>query len=174
MLLLVWFQIKAILMFIESMQTAFLLIGPIKVSTAPHSAFKNIQVWFFVKRAIFVTSFCSIIHSETLLNKKVTLLETTAEISPNPRTSEMSVCMHACAPGKICARNDVCFPGLLRFGDQFYGDKYGNYSWSCFWNCILTGKCMNASFPHFFFPSLSLSWLQGRRDYVRDWTQHAR
>lgn len=44
MLLLVRFQIKAILMFIESMQTAFLLIGPIKVSTASHLAFKNIQV----------------------------------------------------------------------------------------------------------------------------------
>lgn len=53
MLLLVRFQIKAILMFIESMQTAFLLIGPIKVSTASHLAFKNIQVQFFCKKSHF-------------------------------------------------------------------------------------------------------------------------
>lgn len=60
--------------------------------------------------------------------------------------------MYVYMPGKIYTKNYyVCFPGLLRFGDQFYGDKYGNYSWSCFWDCVLTGKCINAFLPHFFF-----------------------
>lgn len=75
--------------------------------------------------------------------------------------------MYALMAGKVNTRNDYfCFSGLLRLGDQFYGDKYGNHSWSGFWDCVLTGKCINASHPPF-YPSLSFSLprLQGRKDY---------
>lgn len=77
------------------------------------------------------------------------------------------ICMYTFVAGKVDTRNDyVCFPGLLRLGDQFYGDKYGNHSWSGFWDCVLTGKCINTSLPPLFSPlSFSLPGLQGRRDY---------
>lgn len=74
--------------------------------------------------------------------------------------------MYALMAGKVSTRNDdVCFLGLLWPGDQFYGDKYGNHSWSGFWDCILTGKYINTPLPPVLFPSFSLPGLQGRKDY---------